>query len=64
MRLISLVPGILYVVASCGTFAHRAAALRRDAIIGWTITRSAFQRRAGLLTLGDRLLNEPRDRRS
>jgi putative membrane protein len=41
-----------YLIASCGTFAHRTVGLQREGIIGWTITRSAFQRRAGLLTLG------------
>ncbi|WP_246096023.1 PH domain-containing protein [Streptomyces botrytidirepellens] len=41
-----------YLIASSGTFARRTAALQRDGIIGWTITRSAFQRRKGLLTLG------------
>ncbi|MET8753924.1 PH domain-containing protein [Streptomyces sp. NPDC004667] len=41
-----------YLVTRSGTFTRRTAALQRDGIIGWTITRSAFQRRAGLLTLG------------
>ncbi|GAA2263010.1 PH domain-containing protein [Streptomyces amakusaensis] len=41
-----------YLVARSGTFARRTVALQREGIIGWSITRSAFQRRAGLLTLG------------
>ncbi|MFF9351278.1 PH domain-containing protein [Streptomyces sp. NPDC014734] len=41
-----------YLVASAGTFAHRTVALQRDGIIGWRITRTPFQRRAGLFTLG------------
>lgn len=40
-----------YLVTRTGTFARRTVALREE-IIGWDITRSAFQRRAGLLTLG------------
>ncbi|SIR45982.1 putative membrane protein [Microbispora rosea] len=35
-----------------GTFARRTVVLRRDGIIGWMVTRSPFQRRTGLLTLG------------
>ncbi|MFJ5546223.1 PH domain-containing protein [Streptomyces sp. NPDC093225] len=41
-----------YLVTRSGTFTRRTAAVRRDGIIGWSITRSPFQRRAGLLTLG------------
>ncbi|WFB09500.1 PH domain-containing protein [Streptomyces sp. LX-29] len=41
-----------YLVTSAGTFAHRTVALEREGIIGWKITRTPFQRRAGLLTLG------------
>ncbi|MFC4010125.1 PH domain-containing protein [Nonomuraea purpurea] len=41
-----------YLTATYGAFARRTVVLRRDGIIGWTITRSPFQRRAGLLTLG------------
>ncbi|MEV0616691.1 PH domain-containing protein [Nonomuraea sp. NPDC050404] len=41
-----------YLIICSGTFARRTVALRRDGIIGWKITRSPFQRRNGLLTLG------------
>ncbi|MFC5828759.1 PH domain-containing protein [Nonomuraea insulae] len=41
-----------YLAIMYGTFARRTVVLRRDGIIGWTVTRSPFQRRAGLLTLG------------
>ncbi|MER7468367.1 PH domain-containing protein [Streptomyces sp. NPDC097981] len=41
-----------YLVTRAGTFTRRTAAVQRDGIIGWSITRSVFQRRAGLLTLG------------
>ncbi|MEU2393800.1 PH domain-containing protein [Streptomyces sp. NPDC007369] len=41
-----------YLVTRSGTFNRRTVALQRDGIIGWSITRSFFQRRAGLLTLG------------
>lgn len=40
-----------YLVARSGTMARRTVALRRSGVIGWTITRSLFQRRAGLITL-------------
>ncbi|WP_371501918.1 PH domain-containing protein [Kitasatospora sp. NBC_00374] len=40
-----------YLVSRAGTFAHRTVALRREGVIGWTVSRSFFQRRAGLLTL-------------
>ncbi|GAA1091410.1 hypothetical protein [Nocardiopsis composta] len=32
--------------------ARSTVALKRDAVIGWTVTRSPLQRRAGLSTLG------------
>ncbi|MFE2546306.1 PH domain-containing protein [Actinacidiphila glaucinigra] len=41
-----------YLVVRAGTFARRTAALQCEGVIGWKITRSAFQRRNGLLTLG------------
>ncbi|MBD0744514.1 PH domain-containing protein [Streptomyces sp. CBMA152] len=41
-----------YLIVRAGTFAHRTAALQRDGVVGWNITRSYFQRRNGLLTLG------------
>ncbi|MEU4332941.1 PH domain-containing protein [Nonomuraea dietziae] len=41
-----------YLVVRAGTFVRRTAALRCEGVIGWTITRSPFQRRNGLLTLG------------
>ncbi|MFI0820601.1 PH domain-containing protein [Streptomyces sp. NPDC021098] len=41
-----------YLVTSAGTFAHRTVVLQREAIIGWKISRTPFQRRAGLLTVG------------
>ncbi|GII03033.1 PH domain-containing protein [Planobispora takensis] len=41
-----------YFVTRYGTARRRTVALRRTGIIGWTISRSPFQRRAGLLTLG------------
>ncbi|GCB43892.1 PH domain-containing protein [Streptomyces sp. NL15-2K] len=41
-----------YLVASSGTFAHRTVALQTAGIIGWKISRTPFQRRSGLLTLG------------
>ncbi|GAA3171319.1 PH domain-containing protein [Nonomuraea salmonea] len=41
-----------HLVMAYGTFARRTVVLRQDGIIGWTITRSPFQRRNGLLTLG------------
>jgi putative membrane protein len=40
-----------YLVARSGAVSRRTVALRRTGVIGWTITRSPFQRRAGLLTL-------------
>lgn len=41
-----------YPVISSGLFARRAVALERQAIIGWSISRSFLQRRSGLITLG------------
>ncbi|MET7327513.1 PH domain-containing protein [Nonomuraea sp. NPDC005650] len=41
-----------YLAIACGAFARRTVVLRREGIIGWNITRSPFQRRAGLLTIG------------
>jgi putative membrane protein len=40
-----------YLVTRHGAGDRHTVALRRDGVIGWTITRSPFQRRAGLLTL-------------
>lgn len=40
-----------YLMTRHGTFDRRTAALRRDGVIGWTVRRSLFQRRAGLVTL-------------
>ncbi len=40
-----------FLVTRHGAMARRTVALRRPGIIGWTITSSPFQRRAGLLTL-------------
>lgn len=34
-----------------GTFVRRTVALERDGVIGWSVRRSPFQRRAGLVTL-------------
>ncbi|GAA4620862.1 PH domain-containing protein [Actinoallomurus vinaceus] len=41
-----------YLVTRSGAFARSTVALKRADVIGWSITRSIFQRRAGLLTLG------------
>ncbi|GHF52558.1 hypothetical protein GCM10010218_37550 [Streptomyces mashuensis] len=41
-----------YLITRSGTFARRTVALERQGVIGWNVTRSVFQRRAGLLTLG------------
>ncbi|MET9606658.1 PH domain-containing protein [Streptomyces sp. NPDC006512] len=41
-----------YLVTRAGTFTRRTVAFHRDGVIGWSITRSVFQRRADLLTLG------------
>ncbi|MFI9273470.1 PH domain-containing protein [Kitasatospora sp. NPDC052896] len=40
-----------YLVTRSGTFARRTVALQRTGVIGWTVSRSLFQRRSGLLTL-------------
>jgi putative membrane protein len=40
-----------YVVTRHGAPGRRTVALRRDGILTWTVTRSPFQRRAGLATL-------------
>lgn len=40
-----------YLVTRYGSAGRRTVALRRDGVIGWTVTRSFFQRRGGLLTL-------------
>ncbi|GGL23866.1 PH domain-containing protein [Planomonospora parontospora] len=40
-----------YLVTRYGTARRRTVALRRTSIIGWTVGRSPFQRRAGLITL-------------
>lgn len=38
-----------HVIARSGTGMRRTVALRRDGIIGWRITQSPFQRRAGIM---------------
>lgn len=40
-----------YLVTRSGTGVRRTVGLRRDGVIGWKLTRSPFQRRAGLMTL-------------
>lgn len=40
-----------YLVARSGTVRRSTAALQRRGIIGWTVTQSVFQRRAGLATV-------------
>ncbi|WP_433798659.1 PH domain-containing protein [Actinomycetospora sp. CA-084318] len=40
-----------YVVTRHGAPGRRTVALRRDGILTWTLTRTPFQRRAGLVTL-------------
>jgi putative membrane protein len=40
-----------HLVVSSGTFAHRRDVLERSGIIGWNITQTWFQRRAGQCTL-------------
>ncbi|MEW1723008.1 PH domain-containing protein [Streptomyces sp. NPDC093109] len=40
-----------YLVARSGTLRRTTVALQRGGVIGWTVTQSYFQRRAGLLTL-------------
>lgn len=39
-----------HLVIRSGTFSRDTVALRRDAVIGWTFTRTPFSRRAGVLT--------------
>ncbi|GLY92447.1 PH domain-containing protein [Actinoallomurus iriomotensis] len=41
-----------YLVTRAGVFARSTVALKRTDIVGWSISRSIFQRRADLLTLG------------
>lgn len=45
----ALTPG--HLVSRTGTLATRRTVLERDGIIGWVVTQSWFQRRAGLATL-------------
>jgi putative membrane protein len=40
-----------YLVSGSGSLVRRRAALRQDAVIGWNVRSSWFQRRAGLVTL-------------
>ncbi|WP_157254456.1 PH domain-containing protein [Nonomuraea typhae] len=40
-----------FLVVRAGTFVRRTAALGREGVIGWTVTRSPFQRRNDLLTI-------------
>ncbi|HST42410.1 MAG TPA: PH domain-containing protein, partial [Conexibacter sp.] len=40
-----------YLVTRHGTPSRRTVVLRRDGVIGWTVRRSFFQRRAGLVTV-------------
>lgn len=40
-----------YLVTRHGVLTRRTVALRRDGVIGWTVRRSLFQRRAGLVTV-------------
>lgn len=40
-----------HLVTRHGTFVRRSFALERDGVIGWTVRRSPFQRRSGLVTL-------------
>ncbi|PKW14674.1 PH domain-containing protein [Saccharopolyspora spinosa] len=41
-----------YLIARSGTGIRRTVALQRDGIIGWRITRTVFQRRSNLMTIG------------
>ncbi|PSL00038.1 putative membrane protein [Murinocardiopsis flavida] len=41
-----------YLLLRRGSLARRTVALRTDGIIGWSVKRSPFQRRAGLATIG------------
>ncbi|MFB9803256.1 PH domain-containing protein, partial [Streptomonospora salina] len=45
----TVLPG--YLVTRTGAFVRTTVALRREGIIGWRISRSPFQRRAGLATV-------------
>jgi putative membrane protein len=40
-----------YLVTRWGSLVRRRVALERDGIVGWTVERSFFQRRAGVVTL-------------
>ncbi|WP_426363303.1 PH domain-containing protein [Streptomyces sp. E-08] len=40
-----------YLVTRSGTVRRRTVALQRSGVIGWTVKRSYFQRRAGILTV-------------
>jgi putative membrane protein len=40
-----------YLVTSAGSLVRRRATLRCDAVIGWNLGSTVFQRRAGLMTL-------------
>jgi putative membrane protein len=40
-----------YVLSRKGSLERETLTLKRDAIIGWKMDRSLFQRRAGLMTL-------------
>jgi putative membrane protein len=40
-----------HLISRYGVGARRTAALQRTGVIGWTITSSPFQRRAGLMTI-------------
>ncbi|QIZ36198.1 PH domain-containing protein [Saccharopolyspora sp. ASAGF58] len=41
-----------YLIARSGTGIRRTVALQRDGIIGWRITRTVFQRRSNLMSIG------------
>ncbi|MBB6171497.1 putative membrane protein [Nocardiopsis mwathae] len=43
--------GRRYLVVRTGMLARTTVALRREAVIGWTVSRSPFQRRLGLATV-------------
>ncbi len=40
-----------YLVTRSGSARRSTVVLRRDGVIGWTVTQSVFQRRAGLITI-------------
>jgi putative membrane protein len=40
-----------YLITRSGTFRRATVALQRQGVIGWTVSQSFFQRRAGVLTL-------------